>query len=432
MKRIRAHYVPQFYLKNFGDRIYQYDKETDKVNPSTPKNVAFQYGFYADSDDTAPKLEYAMSQIEGSASAVISNIIEAESVAGLSDDDMVKLCAFVAFQFSRTPEYRYWWQDINRNFRDGLERIGVANQYNAEEEAHPKTEHLASMLGYIERAGPYFLQMRLYLNKNDTAVPLWTSDNPVVRHNDLTDKLGLSSPGVCYYLPLTPKILLSLHNGTDMDLLYDAARGPGISEEQWISARDEIMESGLEEANVIHANHLQTRFSTRFVFSNGQDFHMIKEFLAADGDYRNRHAPQTGQPDGRERGGGAARLEPLHHNLQNALWQYEAALRETDARRAFVLLYDSLEQATNLSWPGDQSGEEFDGKVRKLLDDPELPVDVLRRLRDNIMRDERAGKHADMADMGERVDTLRQITARMILFKRNELEARANTRRSAR
>ena len=443
MKRIRAHYVPQFYLKNFGGRIYQYDKQTGKASPSAPKIVAFQYDFYMDSsNDAALKLEGAMSQFEGDASAVISKIINAESVAVLSNDDKAKLCEFVAFQFARTPEYRYWRRDMDQSLRDKLRQMGIAVQHDGESEEHPGLAHLAAMIDYVNQAGPYFPRMRLYLHKNDTSIPFWTSDNPVVRHNVLTDKLGVGSPGVCYYLPLTPKLLLALYNGTEMDLLDDVARSRGIPEELWVSERDKVMEASMEKPNVIHANQLQARFSTRFVFSDRGHFHMMKAFRDADGDYKNRYTIQTGQIDGREHGDGSVitgdgwecrdgpvgGVEPLLHNLQNALWQYEAAGRETDTLRAFVLLYDSLEQATNLSWPGDQSGDEFDDKVRKLLDDPTLSIDRLRRLHDRIVRSERSGTHVDVPNIAECIRTLRQITARVILFKRDELEARASMR----
>lgn len=106
MKWIREHYVPVSYLTNFGELIYLYDRQTRSVSQSPPKKVAFQRNLYADSNDTALKLEGMMCPLEGSANTVISKIIGAESIAGLSDDDWAALYLFVAPRFARTLEYR--------------------------------------------------------------------------------------------------------------------------------------------------------------------------------------------------------------------------------------------------------------------------------------------------------------------------------------
>ena len=190
MKGIRQHYVPKFYLKNFGDQIYQYDKETRKVSQCMPQNVAFQRNFYADSgNDDASKLESWMSQFEGRASTVISTIVETESIAGLSDTDRTTLCDFVAFQFARTPEFREWRHDMVQSALDALvRRLGVTDWHYTEQGGNAGAIHLASMLAYVYLARPYLLQMKICLRKNYTPIPLWTSDSPVVRYNELTDK----------------------------------------------------------------------------------------------------------------------------------------------------------------------------------------------------------------------------------------------------
>ena len=115
---------------------------------------------------------------------------------------------------------------------------------------------------------------------------------------------------------------------------------------------------------------------------------------------------------------------PTTDNLQNALRQYLAARQDTDIRRAFVNLYVSLEIATNLGGIGDANGEEFDASVRKLTGDPVAPIDKLRRLYYNIKRNGHHDLHADEALVVKQVKVLRQMAAKVMLRRLDELRAR--------
>lgn len=427
MKGIKAHFVPVFYLKNFGDRIYLYDKQTREKHPSTPEDVAFQRNFYADSNDTTSKLEQAMAQLEGGASKVISNIIRTESVSGLSGADRAALCVFAALQFARTPEFKDWIHDAMQSMLDALVRqMGVTDWHFVENDA--KSAHLVSILGSIDAVGPHLFQMRICLFKNDTDIPLWTSDNPVVRHNDLTGKLGAGSPGVEFYLPLSPKFLLMFYDDTYIGLLDDAAADAGVSEERRAWARSNIPETAdMVKQSVIHANHLQTRFSTRFIFSSKPRFHMMKAFLDADGGYKKRHVFHgTGGDDAAgnaENGLGMSSVDVVNHNLQNALWWHRAAKRETDTRRAFMHLCESLEMLTHYGWDEDVEGKGFDDRVRELTGDPTLSLDRFRQIYDGIRRNGHPDPHADGAQMDKDVEALNRIAAKAIRGRLEELRA---------
>lgn len=428
MKGIKEHYVPQCYLKNFGDQIYLYDKQTRKVSQSTPQNVAFQRNFYADSNDVASKLEYEMGQFEGDACAVLSDIIKAESITGLSDTDRAVLYLFVAFQFARTPEFRDWRHDMVQSVIGVLKQMGITDRRIEEYEERAKLVHLASMLDYVGLAGPHLLQMRVCLLKNDTDIPLWTSDNPVVRDNDLTDKLGLGSPGVQFCLPLSPKFLLLFYDDTYIDLMDDEAADAGVSEEHRAWVRRNIPETAdMMKQQVIRANHLQTRFSTRFVFSNESCFDMIEKFLDADDGYKKRHVFHgTGGDDAAgniENDLGMSRAGVVNHNLQNALWWYRKAKRETDTHRAFMHLCTSLEMLTHHGWDEDVEGKGFDDRVRKLTGDPALSLDRFRQIYDSIRRNGHPDPQADGTRMAEDVEALNRIAAKAIRGRLEELRA---------
>ena len=407
----KEHYVPQFYLKNFGDRIYLYDKSDRKIHPSTPKDIAFERNFYVkpDDNDAAERVEHALGQFEGVASTVISNIIRAESLAGLSRDDWSILYVFVMLQFARTPEFRNRRREDLQYMLDWfVEQLGVTDFHFVEKEEDAGPIHFGSMLDFIKLA-PYLIQMRVRLLKNDTGIPLWTSDNPVVCYNGLTGKLGVDSPGVEFYLPLTPKLLLMFYDDTYFNLLDDKAGTADVSEARRTWERKRIISKTacMNRAYAIHANRLQTVFSTRFVYSNKPDFDMMDEFL----EFLAQGAP-----------GLLDRAHPLRHNLQNALRRYRTAVRDADMRRSFLVLYDSLRLVTNIGWPGNGDGEEFDDSVRKLAEDPELPIDSVRRFYNRI-KSGGPDSHADEAHMAKQIKELRRIVAKVMLCRIDESRA---------
>ena len=390
-----------FYLKNFGERIYLYYKQTNKISPSTPKEVAFQRNFYAYSNDTALKLEEAMAQFEGKASTVISDIIRTESIAELSNEARATLCAFAAFQSVRTPEFRNSRYYTIQSMLDELVRqMGVTDWRIVEDS---KSAHLASIPDGVDTVGLHLSQMGTCLIKNNTDVPLWTSDNPIVRYNGLTGKLGAGSPGVQFYLPLSPKLLLMFYDGTYIDLLNDAAGDAGIAKRRVWERKQTVLETvNMDKASVIRANRLQTIYSTGSIYSNKPDFDMIEEFLGQG---------WSGLLDG---------AHPLRSNLQNALWWYREGVYATDMRRAFMVLYDSLRMVTNIGGIWDEDEEAFDNNVRKLADDPELPIDEVRQFYNRIKSNEHPDSHVNDAQMAKQIKKLRRIVAKAMLRRIDE------------
>ena len=73
---IRQHFIPQFYLRNFGDAIYCYDKK-DKIKFKTnPKDIAVKSDFYGGEYEEFPSLETEFSKIENKHSLAIKSLIE--------------------------------------------------------------------------------------------------------------------------------------------------------------------------------------------------------------------------------------------------------------------------------------------------------------------------------------------------------------------
>ena len=263
MGRIRAHYVPQFYLKNFGRKINFYDKQEQRIRRSTPLNIGCERDYFAIGSD-AIRIEDTLSKVENDASRVMSRMIKTESLEGLSGMDAFRLCRFVALQHIRTPEYRRRRHDFAQSMFDVMPKsLGVVGWRMSEKEEYEGLRRLDSTGPYTSPI-PYIMQKGVILSKNKAGRPLWTSDSPVVCHNGLTGKAGFGDFGVRIHLPLTPELLLSFYDREAYGALPDA----------------ELM----DETGVIHVNILQAKFSTRFVYSSTPEFHMIEKMIGADGD----------------------------------------------------------------------------------------------------------------------------------------------------
>ena len=69
MNKINAHYVPQFYLKNFGNELFYYNKESKSIKKTIPKKLACGKNLYGDLD------KYTVNNIEQNLSIKnISNV----------------------------------------------------------------------------------------------------------------------------------------------------------------------------------------------------------------------------------------------------------------------------------------------------------------------------------------------------------------------
>lgn len=64
MKQKRHHYVPQFYLRNFGNGFYCMDKTNQKVFPTNPQDVAVEAGFYGSAAEDIVTIEEALGNME--------------------------------------------------------------------------------------------------------------------------------------------------------------------------------------------------------------------------------------------------------------------------------------------------------------------------------------------------------------------------------
>lgn len=214
---MRAHYVPQFYLKNFGNEIHLYDKTTNEVRKSNPHNIALQNDFYGGSD-VARQLESIMCVLEGDASAVIKKILHTMDYSKLSSREKSTFCSFVALQHLRTPaKSMKAVQHLHNLFGPLADLVGVTDFTARFAKETQKLAHLVPMSD-VRHVAHMLARMGVAVGSNATDVPLWTSDNPVNLHSSLVRlpfwNLGFDSKGIEVHVPLSPTLAVVLFDPT--------------------------------------------------------------------------------------------------------------------------------------------------------------------------------------------------------------------------
>lgn len=367
-------------------RIYQYDKRERTTRPTTPDNTALGDNFYTLTDADASDMENRLSGLEGDASSVIKHIINTESLQGLSNSDRVALLGFLALQTVRTPQFRNAVVGHQQHFFQALGGLRFLSNANVDPpENIPKTEqtitsHAKSMRGGFEFVLECLGRMAATVFRNDTCIPFWTSDNPVVRHNDIYGGSRPDNLGAQIDLPLSPRIMLTLYDPTYDELVRSASYGI------YTYGRDARV---CVKENVIYQNQLQFESATRFVYSNRSFFPYAKAFQ--DMKEMESSAVNTKQLVGKgwkETTATTDRVDVWGTNLRNVLYWYNVAKLEPNVRERFARLYDMLFDAANVAFSGGE-GKELDDLVRRLAGEPNAPMGEWRLLREQMRSDEK-------------------------------------------
>lgn len=111
-KSVRHHFVPQFYLQGFVDAqnppfMWIYRKDGGPIIKSSVKDTAVHSHYYSFKTKSGKRdsqsMEKFFSEIEGNTAAVFKKILNKEE---LDNDQRSIFSAFLAFTFTRVPNYR--------------------------------------------------------------------------------------------------------------------------------------------------------------------------------------------------------------------------------------------------------------------------------------------------------------------------------------
>jgi hypothetical protein len=285
------HYVSQFYLRAFGaseKSIFVFDKALERSFRSSIENVASEHFFYElpplPGRDTKA-VEKIWGGLEKEFARIISDLVKEVEYCGKFTPGKSErnrgLAALLVMQSIRTREYREFQDDLVRQVGefynelqdssagqtsafDGMARVTRRSIFS------PITplQHARVMfnLSYIESVMTILFEHIWVVGENNTPQPLFTSDNPVVRHSHAKpyQGSGFASPGIEILFPLSSRHILIL-----LDRAY--------------FQRSEYLKDGIVHQlvpdQILHYNVSQVRDSYRQVFCQLDQFDQARDYI---------------------------------------------------------------------------------------------------------------------------------------------------------
>ena len=232
MAKRRQHFVPKFYLRAFQsapNRIHLYHLNSCKaIKNASLRDQCYVHKFYGPSD----KVENRLAELEDMAAPVIRAICESGEPPQLGTDQHEILLEFVGLQILRTPVARQRIKEMVTKVNDQIFGDHDPLTGSGLTRFSPLTEHeaLGLQLNSAQEYVDAMSDLELHVARVGGRARLFTSDNPVFRYNSYCrgvhnyGVLGADSRGFQIFLPLSPRILLLLYDGTVYEV-GDAASG---------------------------------------------------------------------------------------------------------------------------------------------------------------------------------------------------------------
>lgn len=329
------HYVPQVLLrlhanepsaKKGSQQVWCFDKQTGKVFRANIRGVLSGTRFYElEVDGQTLSLEEPLSELEGMLSPILVRLVRDQKLAALTKEDRFTIASFCAVQLLRTQAFRDRIKDLNEGVAEALRKRGIDPSEVSNFEMLSNDEIKACPMDMLAEAprkyGPHFISKYWHLIGSTPDDPFHVGDHPVVVDNDFKrgrGSLGLASPGVTIYLPLSPTLCLAMTDPALIEELFEGARKArtGYEELEHRIAADgfaargiailgqmkalgehmnqqvEPMEAGTPSAHnpqvVTRVNSLQMLYATRWIVSSKPDFSLPLKMLADDPSLRAR------------------------------------------------------------------------------------------------------------------------------------------------
>lgn len=207
------HYVPRCYLKNFcfkGSSIYRFDKTNNGCSVRNIDKVCNEFYFYDEEDNK--DFEKILSKIESELCPAIDDFIK-NDFSKVKPNSKQSIAEFICVQELRTKEFRTTLSLATDALNKALEKkAGIKNCFSVSEDKIKKLQR--SCFEDIPTYVSILKDMKWVIFNNNSRIPFVTSDNPVVRFNPITSRffgnLGLKSPGVQVYFPLSHNKILGI------------------------------------------------------------------------------------------------------------------------------------------------------------------------------------------------------------------------------
>lgn len=221
------HYVPKFYLRNFS--VNNNQKEIRLFNLKSQKFVATtsikhqaSSNFYYGKDG---KVEKQLSKLEGLLAKAVSDTLTTLERPKYFSERHVELLNFMASTELRNPVRKRAYEQMSDGMMKKL--LSIDPKFKDKPEFHKAIEMIEIIpkdsstysLSYIQHVVEITLDLHIKLLINKTSIPFITSDNPVIRYNQLLEMkassnsiTGFGLQGLEVFIPLNEEVLLLFYD----------------------------------------------------------------------------------------------------------------------------------------------------------------------------------------------------------------------------
>ena len=289
----KHHFNPRSVLRNFtidgdGRRLFVFDKQERRSFVASIDDAGAERDFnrvQVDGQDL--NYESRFQELDDRLARAVSKLVQEMSVAKLETDELRGLPILVACQLVRTKLQRTTPVEISRQLDEWITELGLAGPRPISD-ADARRIALEQLFRLAEYAVPISEKDIILLISRDQR--LWTSDNPVVVYNTFPyGQTGLKSPGVELYYPLAPHLCLAFYCPSLREILGEAIdpnhprpspTDPFMFELHRALVGQRILE--IPEEYSTHLNTLQISQSSRFLYSNKDEFGLAHRILSQD------------------------------------------------------------------------------------------------------------------------------------------------------
>lgn len=327
----KQHIVPQFVLRNFSvkDKLYTYDKHTEKIYGSSVKDSGCEKSFYdfqikVDDKILQGTIEEKLCEIECNASRVIKKILKQDDVKNITDEEKEHMDYFLAAQMIRTKNVKENFKSMPEQLRNAIRQRmpKLANDVGLDEK-FPDFEDDALNLHFdvliansTERLKAYFKGLEWILVKTDESKPFLIGDSPVIVYNELYSdekesfyfsKYAIGYKGSCVFFPISPTralwlvspALIEMYVKSNKELLNLFLVGVKVAKDvikMGTQVQDFInIEEGFTKTKkltfssqyVDKYNYFEIINAERKIFSKFPDFNQVEELIKQNEHYKH-------------------------------------------------------------------------------------------------------------------------------------------------
>jgi hypothetical protein len=294
----KHHFVPRSILRNFENdkgKLFVFDKTATNSFPSNADDAGHENNFNSvKTDNDFRNFENTFQENDNMVGVLSKKLNELTDKFDFTRKEKYDLAYITRVQQIRTKLIRTdsigISEDITQWLRNRDERSSdlhtpepplIENDENAK---LITVELLRSAIDFI----PYFLQRGMVLFRTEEKHPFWCSDNPVIMHNESAQMLrGFLVPGTHIYFPVSKTLLIAFLCKDFCGKLkkaYDIC----IETNKQVPLDLEEYHNGLFNNQIINIEHLEVDFynslqvlnSSRFLYSNLNEFELAKKMIS--------------------------------------------------------------------------------------------------------------------------------------------------------